>query len=123
MYHKAIEESFSLISSIKRMFQLYLVALLELLWNKQQARIWDKLRLAWDWDKSEVSISGVWLYFNLVTTSNCNNLNCSKKSLQGCKYYKFIIIVYIYFYYINYIILQRYLYCINYIQLYSLHKL
>ena len=44
------------------MFQLFLVAVLEFLLDKQQARNWDILRLAWDWDTSAVSISCVGLY-------------------------------------------------------------
>ena len=46
------------------MFQLFLIVVLEFLENKQQARNWDKLRLAWDWDKSSVSISDVRLYID-----------------------------------------------------------
>ena len=64
---------------MKRMFQLFLGTALEFFRNKQQARNWDKLILAWDWEKSVVSISGVRLYYENIKgpTDKLDFLNSS----------------------------------------------
>ena len=80
MCHMAFQKSYYLISSIKRMFQLFLIAVLEFVWNKSCARNWDTLRLAWDWDKSAISISGVRLYYWLsIGILLCHRLTCCIK--------------------------------------------
>ena len=50
------------------MIQILLVAVLYFIRNKQSSCNWDKLRPAWDWDKSADSISGVRLYHILLDT-------------------------------------------------------
>ena len=71
---------FSLISSIKRMFHLFLIPVLEFLWNKQITRNWDKLRLAWDWAKSAISVSGVRQYFYFWNRGLANILQPGKQA-------------------------------------------
>ena len=52
----------SMLLQCQILIQIFLVAVLEFIQNKQSGWNWDKLRLAWDWDKSAVSISGARLY-------------------------------------------------------------